>query len=449
MKRVALIFFPGSNCERETALAIKRAGMVPVECLWNDDLIRLATFDAYVLMGGFSYEDRSRAGIIAALDPVMTLIKEQNALGKPVLGICNGAQILVQSGLVPGLDCAELALTENKRMSDGKLLGLGFYNAWHYIRLSEEARPTAFTLNFNFKNVIRLPVAHGEGRFVVSENCLQQLKDRGLILFQYCDQGGEVSPDFPVNPNGSMANIAALANEAGTAMAIMPHPERSVDGDVIFASLREYLQGEEISHRIPAAGTRIPATCSRDPVDQLNSTGSREQVAGIRHIAREQVAGVRHIVRQQVAGVRLPAAGIRWTVALNITDNHALTVQNTLRSLGFPVQVKRFIHWELVCEPRELEAIKESGLLFSPRKEYLTEVSPLHVAYLVRSKDDVLGQRTKQLLENNFAITTLQVLKSGVLWQFISEGMPLSDYIQDILSTNIIKDPYAHDCFEY
>lgn len=438
MKRVALIFFPGSNCERETALAIKRAGMVPVECLWNDDLIRLATFDAYVLMGGFSYEDRSRAGIIAALDPVMTIIKEQNALGKPVLGICNGAQILVQSGLVPGLDCAELALTENKRMSDGKLLGLGFYNAWHHIRLSEEARPTAFTLNFSSKNVIRLPVAHGEGRFVVSENCLQQLKDRGLIVFQYCDQGGEVSPDFPVNPNGSMANIAALANEAGTAMAIMPHPERSVDGDVIFASLREYLEGEGISHRIPAAGTRIPATCSRDPVDQLNSTGSREQVAGIRHIAREQFAGI-----------RLPAAGIRWTVALNITDNHALTVQNTLRSLGFPVQVKRFIHWELVCEPRELEAIKKSGLLFSPRKEYLTEVSPLHVAYLVRSKDDVLGQRTKQLLENNFAITTLQVLKSGVLWQFISEGMPLSDYIQDILSTNIIKDPYAHDCFEY
>jgi phosphoribosylformylglycinamidine (FGAM) synthase-like amidotransferase family enzyme len=102
--QIAIVQFPGSNCERETMLAVARAGMEPVEFLWNEARARLAEFAGYIIVGGFSYEDRARAGIIAALDPVMKIIQEQSELfGKPVLGICNGAQILVETGLVPGI----------------------------------------------------------------------------------------------------------------------------------------------------------------------------------------------------------------------------------------------------------------------------------------------------------------------------------------------------------
>lgn len=119
--KIAIIQFPGSNCERETSRAIKRAGMEPVEVLWNVDVSELSQYSGFVIVGGFSYEDRSRAGIIAALDPIMDVLAEHSALGKPILGICNGAQILVEKGLVPGLKNRQLgaALAENIRVQNG------------------------------------------------------------------------------------------------------------------------------------------------------------------------------------------------------------------------------------------------------------------------------------------------------------------------------------------
>ena len=112
--KIAIVQFPGSNCERETMLAVQRAGMTPVEFLWNEPREKLREMAGFILIGGFSYEDRSRAGVIAALDPVMQEIKTQSALGKPILGICNGAQILVETGLVPGLEDNMLGMVLKK-----------------------------------------------------------------------------------------------------------------------------------------------------------------------------------------------------------------------------------------------------------------------------------------------------------------------------------------------
>lgn len=180
MIRIGLIQFPGSNCERETALAVQRVGMEPVEFLWNESLDKLRQLDGYILIGGFSYEDRSRAGIIAALDPVIHEIKVQSAIGKPVLGICNGAQILVESGLVPGLDDEEIrmALTENKRIVNGKIIGSGFYNAWAYMRLAENHQHNAFTRHLKPTDLIHLPIAHAQGRFLMPGPLLQEIEKR-------------------------------------------------------------------------------------------------------------------------------------------------------------------------------------------------------------------------------------------------------------------------------
>ncbi|SVC18851.1 uncharacterized protein METZ01_LOCUS271705, partial [marine metagenome] len=128
-------------------MACKRVGLNPVEFLWNEPTEKLLEFDGFVIVGGFAYEDRSRAGVIAALDPIMKQIKIEAEKGKPVLGICNGAQVLVESGLVPGLDNYRLgvALTDNKRVKGGHLVGVGYYNTWANIQMSVPPYRCAFT----------------------------------------------------------------------------------------------------------------------------------------------------------------------------------------------------------------------------------------------------------------------------------------------------------------
>ena len=148
---IGVIQFPGSNTERETELAIKRSRMDPIEILWNADPEKVESCDGYIITGGFSFEDRSRAGVIASLDPIMDLLKKEAKKGKPIFGICNGAQILVESGLVPGTgkDQTSIALTDNKRIKDGHVVGTGYYNTWAHLLVSVPSESTAFTRHLN------------------------------------------------------------------------------------------------------------------------------------------------------------------------------------------------------------------------------------------------------------------------------------------------------------
>ncbi|MGQ3889469.1 phosphoribosylformylglycinamidine synthase I [Legionella sp. CNM-1927-20] len=417
MIRIGLIQFPGSNCERETALAIKRAGMQPVEFLWNESLEKLKNFDGFILIGGFSYEDRSRAGIIAALDPVIKEIKTQSELGKPVLGICNGAQILLESGLVPGLAQTEIALTENKRITEGKILGMGFYNAWVNIRLASQSKSTAFTRYLKPNDTIHLPVAHAEGRFIMSDACLQAIKEHNLTLLQYCNKQGEVINDFPVNPNGSIDNIAAISNLAGNVMAMMPHPERTTNGNLLFHSMRDYI-------------------ISTQPTYEA------------------QVKPYQNTVIKPALFIPAPKHK-QCLVKSIITDNHALTVQKTLRKLGLPVTVNRFIHWEVDCDGSEeiFEKIKKSGVLYCDRKEREVHL-PSHsnendYFCLIRAKDNLVGQRTKQTLSEHYFISNVKSITHSILWHFKSEHGNINLMLDEILLTNIIGNQYAHEFYRY
>ncbi len=415
--RIGIIQFPGSNCERETILAVKRAGMEPVEFLWNESPEKLRELDGYIIVGGFSYEDRSRAGIIAALDPVMQEIKLQSEQGKPVLGICNGAQILVETGLVPGLENNKrgMVLAENKRTAHGKILGTGFYNAWVNLRLSDDYQRNAFTRHLTAKDIMHIPVAHGEGRFVIPDALLHEIKIQGLNVFQYCDADGRIDEHFPVNPNGSVDNIAAISNKNGNVMAMMPHPERTPNGDAIFTSMREYI----------ASGVKL------------------------KH------APLHYYPRQTpVPAYKKQLNNHECIVELMITDNHALTVQNTLRNLGIPVKVRRQVHYDIRCDsPDTLERIKKSGVLYNNRKEM--ELAPGEVktansaVYLVRAKEDLFGREKQQTLEDHFAIQGIQSISHGMLWYFEAESAEIAGLAAKILSTNIIFNPYAHDCYQY
>lgn len=407
-QRIAIIQFPGSNCERETILAVKRAGMQPVEFLWNEPAEKLADFHGFIIVGGFSYEDRSRSGVIAAMDPIMQGIKQQSKLGKPVLGICNGAQILVETGLVPGLpnETIGMALTDNKRMHDGKILGTGYYNAWIDMRLSNQHQLNAFTRHLTAKTILHVPVAHGEGRFVIPSGLLSEMQINGLCVFQYCDAEGKIIETFPVNPNGSVNNIAAVSNKAGNVMAMMPHPERTTTGDPIFQSMRDYI----------AEGYVI-------------------QVAPLHYQQRHHPI-VQYAPEKNAHEI---------LVELVITDNHAMSVENALRHHDFAVKIKRYIHWEIKCDNEAvLEKIKASGVLFNDRKETLVDSSAVSApqSFLVRAKEDMVGQQKMQLLKNHFALNGIQSIRHSILYLFDTNPVPTE-------FTHILYNPYAHDCYYY
>ena len=202
MPRFAVMVFPGTNCDFETERAIRKAGG-EAERIWYRESLK--DFDGVVLPGGFSYADYLRAGAIAARQEIMEEVKELAKEGKPVLGICNGFQILVEAGLLPG------ALRPNRIPR--------FLCKWVYLRVVDTE--TAFTGFYKEGEVIKMPIAHAEGNYYAND--LSKVR----IAFQYSDENGKITED--ANPNGSLLNIAGISNENGNVLGMMPHPERASD----------------------------------------------------------------------------------------------------------------------------------------------------------------------------------------------------------------------------
>ncbi|MDD3896764.1 MAG: phosphoribosylformylglycinamidine synthase I [Candidatus Peribacteraceae bacterium] len=262
---VAILSFPGNNCETESIRAVKRAGMQPLFFRWNDDTAKLKTADAYFIPGGFSYEDRGRSGMVAARDPVLNVIREEAMAGKPVIGICNGAQVLVESGLIP-LN-SELRMSLARNVVQG--VAPGFLNEWVWIKRTCAADRCATS---NWDEVMHLPMAHGEGRFVTEDkDVIKELKKNDQIAFSYCDVDGNVSEDPIVTPNGSMYAIAGICNPQGNIVALMPHPERSPEGGRYFTSLKAWIESGR-KHPFTAApesdaAVEVPAHETRNPLE--------------------------------------------------------------------------------------------------------------------------------------------------------------------------------------
>jgi phosphoribosylformylglycinamidine synthase I len=209
MLRVAVVRFPGSNCDFDTLHAAQRHGS-EAYFVWHRD-IDLQGADIVILPGGFSYGDYLRSGAIARFSPIMQAVKEHAAAGGPVLGICNGFQILCEAHLLPG------ALLRNA--------GLTFVSK--PVDVTVERTDTVFTCDYEADARLRLPVAHGEGRYVASPDTLRMLEAEGRVVLRYV-AATERSP-FQTNPNGSANHIAGICSPEGNIIGIMPHPERAAD----------------------------------------------------------------------------------------------------------------------------------------------------------------------------------------------------------------------------
>jgi phosphoribosylformylglycinamidine synthase subunit PurQ / glutaminase len=208
--KFGIVTFPGSNCDYDAFHAVVDEFDEEAVYLWHKSH-DLAGVDVVVLPGGFSYGDYLRAGAIARFSPIMTEVVAHAERGGPVLAVCNGFQIACEAGLLPG------ALLRNAN--------LRFQSDW--VRLRVENDETMFTDKYERGAVLRIPIAHGEGRYTASDDVLDRLEGEGQVVFRYVDAAGEVVA--AANPNGSMRGIAGIVNDRGNVLGMMPHPERAVD----------------------------------------------------------------------------------------------------------------------------------------------------------------------------------------------------------------------------
>lgn len=208
--KIGVVVFPGSNCDHDAYWALKQNVGVTPEFLFHKEH-DLKGCDAIVLPGGFSYGDYLRSGAIARFSPIMREVVAFANGGGPVIGICNGFQILCETGLLPG------ALTHNKNLRF----------VCRKVNVRVERSDTIYTGNMSEGEVLAIPVAHGEGNYYADEDTLKELEDRRQIVFRYCDAEGNVTDE--ANPNGSQSNIAGLVNQSGNVLGMMPHPERACD----------------------------------------------------------------------------------------------------------------------------------------------------------------------------------------------------------------------------
>ena len=224
----SVIVFPGSNCDRDIAVALKKF-QIKNQMVWHDES-NLPKSDLVVLPGGFSYGDYLRTGCIASKSKIINDVLKHANKGGLVLGICNGFQILIETGLLPGV------LLRNKK--------LRFLSKNVFLKVINVN--SKFCLNYNKKNIIQLPIAHNEGNYFANDELLKKLEDKSLIAFKYCNEKGDINKTS--NPNGSSNNIAGILNDKKNILGMMPHPERLIDpllsgedGSIMFENHYKFL----------------------------------------------------------------------------------------------------------------------------------------------------------------------------------------------------------------
>ncbi len=404
---LAVIAFPGNNCEIETARAARRNGFDAEILRWNE-IDRVDNFDAYILPGGFSFEDRGRSGSIAAREPIFDALRKEAKKGKLILGICNGAQMIVESGLIPiAGDSLPLSLAENvRRDTEDHVIGTGYYNVW--CNLKVERTDTAFTQGC--QEVIKVPIAHGEGRFTTQKpEVLSALDSNQHVAFRYCDETGKVSEKYPVTPNGAKSAVAMIVNAEGTIGAIMPHPERFyklTEGDQVLASMKDWILKS--------------ASPSSVEIGDLSSQAAPE----VKKL--EKASGTLYLEKKLI-----------------ITDNENFSVKSTAENIvGHSLELNKSVVYAISGEVSEKE-ILDTGILANPNKEQSVLFSPKPNQVLVSLFEDDealhLSEQLYQVLDKQITVRQFKA------WDFCDTGE--TEDIEKILKNGLFCNPNAGELY--
>ncbi len=410
--KAVVIAFPGNNCENETRRACIRNGFDTEILRWNEiGKFKKSNPDLIVLPGGFSYEDRGRSGSIASREPIFDVIRNYAKQGKIILGVCNGAQMVVESGLIPvGENPAPFALAKNIRRDEkGHVLGTGFYNEWIWCK--SENKETAFT-KFLKKDVLKLPIAHGEGRFCSRDDqANESLQSGECVAFRYCDENGNISDKFPITPNGSMFATTAIVNTAGTIMAIMPHPERYfeiTDGDEVLQSIKTWIEKD----------------CSPKKVE-------------IGDFTKMESPEIKEFKKQNSA--------IYFEKKLIITDNENFSIQSAASKItDDEVKTEKSILFEITGDNLSVDKIAASGLVFNSSKELCADDPAQHgddkfaVAELDDDEAKNLGEKLSELLGSKVNVRILKI------WDFAGTEKSV---IEKVLQNRLLANPNSAEIF--
>lgn len=414
--RLAIITFPGNNCETESLRAGKRNGFECELIHWNeqdrnpDKNMKLSGFDAYFLIGGFTYEDRGRSGALAAREPLFDELRQEAQKGKIILGVCNGAQMIVESGLIPvGDNPTPFALAENiRRDEDGHVLGTGFYNDWIYLTL--ERKDTAFTNKVT--GMLHIPMAHGEGRFTTIDDTARAALEHGShVAFRYCDDDGMVSETFPVTPNGSLFATAMIVNKEGTIGALMPHPERffdAFDGDQVFQSMFAWITAKKSPSTVIIGDFYILPY--QEPEAFIHSS--------------------RCVILEK---------------KLIITDNEAFSVSLSASKIaGQVVQLEKTILFEVCGLKNDLapQQVLDTGLILNENKEVLVEKHHTVNKYGVLPYDDDAAKHLAEKLYQELGEeVSVRILKC---WNF---GDCDDEIVEKVLQSRLLANPNSAEIF--
>lgn len=405
--KVAIIQFPGATGIQELKQALLRVGLDPIDMFGNDMPDTLNRCAACIIVGGETSQGSFYLSVMAARSSMMQAVKEYAAAGKLVLGIAVGAQILIEAGLI--LDVPQLmALTENRRIYFDRIVGQGFCYTETCLCLHRKARSPVFTLGITPPMVLRAPLAQTEGRFVMTEAVANFLEEAGLIVFQYCDASAQVVNDFPINPNASVRNIAAISNDAGNVLAIVPRLERSLDGDFIFSAMRDFIEEKE-------------GLCTRHRVSIPPAL----------------------IAKKESINVASTFIGHELFYFSPWLEQETRMMQQWLHHQKVKVNIKRYFYWNIDCSTEVLQKIKHTEILTGPQKAWQVNTTALHIdenAWLILNKDDIKAAQKLQLLTNHFEVDGIKQIKSGILWLFLTQDIALIDQAQAL---NFIFNPLS------